>query len=260
MKKLESVCPHIAAVRLALNWLTAVGSSDKSLYEEKKDSTADEKLTLKRQNIIAHRGLWFEASEKNTLGALTEALKQGFGIETDFRDLDGDLVVSHDPPRRSGALAARDLFEFYARSGSAGRLALNIKADGLQAFIASALSELSQDNAYAFDMSVPDALGYVRRSFPVYTRYSQFERSPSLIDKAEGVWVDDFDGSAPQVEVAGEFLALGLRVALVSPELHGRDHIPIWGAVEAAGLHRHPKFELCTDFPLEAAKRLGTDK
>jgi glycerophosphoryl diester phosphodiesterase len=36
-------------------------------------------------------------SEQNTEAAFRRALENGFGIETDFRDCGGSLVVSHDP-------------------------------------------------------------------------------------------------------------------------------------------------------------------
>ena len=46
--------------------------------------------------IIAHRGFWISAEEKNTQTAFLRALENGFGIETDLRDFDGTLVISHD--------------------------------------------------------------------------------------------------------------------------------------------------------------------
>ena len=45
--------------------------------------------------IISHRGIGFR-KEQNTLGAFAECFKSGFGIETDIRDYNGKLVVSHD--------------------------------------------------------------------------------------------------------------------------------------------------------------------
>ena len=48
-------------------------------------------------NIIAHRGLWSEdVNFQNTKLAFQNALKNGFGIETDIRDSNGELVISHD--------------------------------------------------------------------------------------------------------------------------------------------------------------------
>ena len=49
--------------------------------------------------ILAHRGRWRSPSEKNSEGAFRAALSAGYGIETDIRDFDGRLVISHDPAR-----------------------------------------------------------------------------------------------------------------------------------------------------------------
>ncbi len=217
---------------------------------------------MKIGNILAHRGCWSTRSERNTPVALFAAIDEGFGVETDFRDALGRLVVSHDPPCGSGLLDAEAFFARLARPGSEGRLALNVKADGLQTMIADALgrSGLDVGRVFAFDMSIPDALGYLGEGLPIYTRTSEFEEVPSLLDRAEGLWVDDFGGVFPQIEAAIRHLAAGKRVALVSPELHGRDHRSVWDAVDAAGLHRAPLFELCTDFPREAFARFGTSK
>ena len=46
--------------------------------------------------IIAHRGTWLKLEEMNAFGAFERALEYGFGIEVDFRDRDGHLVISHD--------------------------------------------------------------------------------------------------------------------------------------------------------------------
>lgn len=53
--------------------------------------------------FLSHRGRWLEPSEKNTEAAFVRWFAQGFGTETDVRDLDGQVVISHDPPR-SGAM------------------------------------------------------------------------------------------------------------------------------------------------------------
>ncbi|MGH2941268.1 MAG: phosphodiesterase, partial [Solirubrobacteraceae bacterium] len=52
---------------------------------------------------LAHRGLWLAPEQRNTLAAFYDAFEHGCGVEIDVRDLDGALVVSHDPPR-TGAL------------------------------------------------------------------------------------------------------------------------------------------------------------
>ncbi|MCK7481214.1 MAG: hypothetical protein M0C28_31485 [Candidatus Moduliflexus flocculans] len=60
--------------------------------------------------IISHRGYWKNAEEK-TLKPLLEGLFElGFGVETDIKDLNGKLVISHDPATKA---AAMDFEQFY---------------------------------------------------------------------------------------------------------------------------------------------------
>ena len=216
---------------------------------------------MKRGNILAHRGLWTDPAAKNSRDALIAALDLGFGVETDFRDSEGVLWISHDPVIGDGAVRASRFFEDCEEANRNGRLALNIKADGLQDMISDALevAGIPAERLFAFDMSVPDALGYIRRGFPVYSRASEYEPNPPFADFAQGVWVDNFSGDFPQVQKTKELLGNGHRVAIVSPELHGRPHEGLWQEILGSGLHLHPDFELCTDFPNEAHRILGTD-
>ena len=46
--------------------------------------------------IISHRGLWNNLNEKNTNIAFHSSFKNKFGTETDIRDYNGNLVISHD--------------------------------------------------------------------------------------------------------------------------------------------------------------------
>ena len=212
---------------------------------------------MNRSSILAHRGWFLADREKNSKSSLVRALDNGYGLETDVRDLNGRLVISHDPPtEESEHLPLSWLFEQILQCENGGRVALNVKADGLSKSIAELVERFKIDSTriYVFDMSVPDSLAYYNSCIPVYTRISEYEERPALLEKAVGVWVDDFTGAFPQVQRAEHLLGLGLRTALVSSELHGRNNEPLWEAILLAGLHRHPLFELCTDFPSEAAR------
>ena len=49
-------------------------------------------------NIFAHRGLWNDTIEPNSIQAIIGALENDFSIETDIRDFDGtNIGISHDP-------------------------------------------------------------------------------------------------------------------------------------------------------------------
>lgn len=201
--------------------------------------------------VLAHRGYWRAPSEKNTLGAFERAFARGYGVELDVRDLDGELVVSHDPPRE-GALPLDAVIDRLRESGSAGVLAVNVKADGLQPALASALGGLDQARWFAFDMAVPDAVGYVHRGLRTFTRHSDVEPDPVLYGPSHGVWLDDFGGGWLRESFLQSHLDAGKSVAVVSPELHGRDHLEAWQEWRQWPVWRHPDVLLCTDHPREA--------
>lgn len=208
---------------------------------------------MKRSSILAHRGCWDKSVDKNSFEALNSALDAGFGVETDFRDCNGVMVVSHDPPE-GDVLEARTFLELYVELDASGRIGFNIKADGLQKSLLEMLLEIGipLKNCYAFDMSVPDTLGYIASGFPIYTRLSEYEKAPPFLNLSNGVWIDSFTGNFAQVAEAQKILASGNRACIVSPELHQRDYHTLWDEIAVAGLHENPLFELCTDFPLAA--------
>src|SRR5262245_54059112 len=135
--------------------------------------------------IISHRGLWMRAEEKNSQAAFAESFRAGFGAEVDVRDLDGALVVSHDPPTR-GALALDAVLEDHRRLGPSLPLALNVKSCGLASRLVEAICRFAVADCFVFDMAVPDALDYVRRGLPAYTRISEHEEQPAFLPFAAG--------------------------------------------------------------------------
>lgn len=211
---------------------------------------------------LAHRGLWIDAAERNSRGALCAAFERGFGVETDIRDLNGQLVISHDMAV-SPALPFSTMLADYDAAGRPGNLALNIKADGL---VDALLVELDRfdgmrQSAFVFDMSVPDSLHYLDRdNLRVFTRHSEYEPVPPFEERSQGVWMDCF--VHPWVdpdEIVGR-LRGGQQLAIVSPELHKRTiYRAFWellrDALSKAGFSQgmtHANLMLCTDFPHEA--------
>jgi hypothetical protein len=204
---------------------------------------------------LAHRGLWAAADERNTLAAFRGAFANGWGVELDVRDLDGALVISHDPPA-AGALAFGAVVDAFVDAGCPGRIAVNVKSDGLEAMIADTLREVEPARWFAFDMSVPDTLRYARAGLPYFSRHSDVEPEPALYDGSSGVWLDDFAGGfVTQARIAAH-LDAGKHVAVVSPELHGRDHAPAWREWRTWGVWSHPAIALCTDLPDHALEAL----
>jgi glycerophosphoryl diester phosphodiesterase len=201
--------------------------------------------------VLSHRGYWKEGAEKNTAGAFARSFHLGFGTETDLRDLDGQLVIAHDPAR-SGALAAEVLFEIHRAIDPTLPLALNVKADGLQRWVKGALERYGLERAFVFDMSVPDARGYLAAGVPVFTRQSELECEPAFYGAAAGVWVDGFESDWATERDLARHLGAGKRVCVVSPELHKRPHEAFWERLAGMGCAADPRLMLCTDLPEDA--------
>jgi hypothetical protein len=204
--------------------------------------------------ILAHRGWWRDPSEKNAPISFDRALEAGYGIETDIRDRDGSLVISHDMAG-ADAQSLDDFLTSYVRYPARPTLALNIKADGLAELLAERLGAHGVDNIFVFDMSVPDTLGYLALYMPIFTRRSEYEGGSLLDRSAAGVWLDALVTPFVPPEDLVAALDEGLAVVLVSPELHRRPHEEAWhlwqDVLRGRGADA-PACMICTDFPDEA--------
>jgi hypothetical protein len=198
--------------------------------------------------ILSHRGYWKRVEEKNQKSALDRAILRGYGIETDIRDYQGKLVIAHDIPNRK-SLSFDVILRSYRKNNSSSLLALNIKADGLQDKLKQLLEHYDIQNYFVFDMSIPDTLVYLRKGLCVFTRQSEYEPQPSLYSEAAGVWMDMFFSEWVREKHILSHLNKGKQVALVSPELHGRPHLPFWNYLLESPVVSSPRLMLCTDYP-----------
>ncbi|HET8870132.1 MAG TPA: hypothetical protein VFM48_06780 [Aquabacterium sp.] len=208
--------------------------------------------------LLCHRGVWKAPNERNSAAALNLALDRGLGIETDIRDCDGRLVISHDMPTCAAFGSLENLLEHYRKGASRSTLALNIKSDGLQNKLKDALSTHGVANYFVFDMSVPDTLGYRRVDMNFAVRLSEFESESPLLESASHVWLDAFSTEWYSIDLIRQLIERGKHVAVVSPELHRRPHREWWAAlreVESKG-----RLHLCTDWVDEAMEVFDVEK
>ena len=204
--------------------------------------------------ILSHRGYWKDLSEKNQPTAFNRSFSLGFGTETDIRDRNGDLVISHDMPG-ADAITLADMLDILG--GRDLPLALNIKADGLGRKLQSQLRARGLTQWFTFDMSVPETVVQIGLGMPVFSRASEYERRPVLYDQAIGIWLDGFLSDWFSPDDVAAFLQDGKRVAIVSPELHRRSHLGLWQRLREAGLTDNPELMLCTDLPEDARAYFG---
>jgi len=218
--------------------------------------------------FLAHRGLWHNPCERNSRSALCAAFDLGFGVETDIRDRDSQLVISHDMATRD-AMPLSEMLSDYDAAGRPGHLALNIKADGLADALLEELDNFEgmRKNAFVFDMSVPDTLQYLDKGLRVFTRSSEYEPVPPLEMQTQGIWMDCFVNPWVDPAEVGRRLKSGQQVAIVSPELHKRDvYRTFWallkdqlGSMAITDEILDQNLMICTDFPREAAAHFSKD-
>ena len=213
----------------------------------------------KNIEIIAHRGLWQHPSEMNSLLSFKSAFEKGFGIETDIRDQNGELFISHDPIVNSkNCSKLSELVELYKIYGKNCSLAINIKSDGIIKKIDDLFKRNQIKKYFFFDMSVPDLFRANKlKCDKLFTRLSEFERANNQINIANGVCIDSFYGDLfSRNEISKEFKDFS-EVLVISPELHGfsKEKIKIcWEALKFNWLENfsNKKFMLCTDHPMES--------
>lgn len=196
--------------------------------------------TLKSR-IYCHRGYWVSAAEQNTAKALEDATAGGFGIETDIRDHQGSIVVSHDPVRNS-------CFGLESLLKTSTPVALNVKSDGLLNLNHSVVNEVLQTHgSFVFDGSIPEMLKYRQHNLPHALRLSEYESD--IAWESQYVWLDSFQSDWWIESETLKRLTEKYFVVVVSPELHGRSSHNVWEIVAAELINGNPNLGLCTDFP-----------
>jgi glycerophosphoryl diester phosphodiesterase len=203
--------------------------------------------------IISHRGYWFKNSEKNSDLAFRRSFSLSFGTETDIRDFDGELVISHDVANKN-CITIEKFFEIYKSIEIQPSLALNIKSDGLQNLLKKSLKQNNINNYFVFDMSIPDTIMYLKEGMNVFIRQSEHELGTSFYESATGIWLDAFDGVWYSEELVKKHLNNGKKVAIVSSELHNREYLKHWTLLKSWNIINDDNLILCTDLPEKAIK------
>ena len=197
--------------------------------------------------ILAHRGF---PQNDNSFDSLKNAFDNGFGIETDVRDSNGFLVISHDPPNKGEELLTlEDLFKYYSDHNLKSTLALNIKSSGLEDLLLQLLTKYKIFNYFCFDLTIPDMLNYYKK-VKYYIRFSEVEPINSLIMESDGIWVDLFKPENTNFSILDELATNNKSLAFVSPELHGENYLKYWQhIVRLHNLYPDLVIYICTDIP-----------
>lgn len=191
--------------------------------------------------VIAHRGLWKNPDQQNSLLALSAALEAGFGIETDLWGLPPCGCVTHDPPTSDSFPTLQDVLALPHRPDSL--LAINVKSDAVAPLLNGARTRLGQWEWFAFDMSIPETIRLESYGLPFLRRVSVHEPPPCSL-QGMGLWIDGLGGETPIVNPRR-----GELHVYVSPELHSKPFEATWESLRRVD---SDSTALCTDFPHEA--------
>ena len=201
-------------------------------------------------NILAHRGYWGHEIKRNSPEAIVNALKNGFGFESDIRDYCGNLVISHDIATDSSQ-KVDEVFRELSAYDDKYTFAINVKSDGLKIQLKELLDKYSISNYFVFDMSIPQMIEYKDYNLTFFTRQSEVEKDPCMYEEAAGVWVDAFWSTEwIDKDLIYNHLENKKKVCIVSPELHQvKDYKLFWDKLKGYKIN---DIMLCTDYPDEA--------
>lgn len=176
-------------------------------------------------------------------------------MEIDIRTLNGNLVISHDLPDEYSPVLDPDISIWTSISHDTS-IAYNVKQDGVSVMLAQLLDGVPKHDGFAFDMSIPETIIYMKRDLPSALRVSEYEsvRAPLFehFPNVSRVWLDSFESDwwMDESDVLSNMSAF--RLYIVSPEIHGRDPRPVWTWF-AAAFESGANVYLCTDHPEEVA-------
>ena len=213
-------------------------------------------IIILKMKILSHRGFWTETFIKNSKESFINSFSKGFGTETDLRDYNGEIVISHDIPEQDNLVSFNSFLEIYSKYANFSiemPLALNVKSDGLQTKARNILQKFNIENYFFFDMSIPDHIGYIKANLNTYTRQSEYEKEPIFYKESNGIWLDAFENQWYDSELINYHLNSLKKVAIVSFDLHKREYLEQWEFVKSENFHNNENILLCTDNP-EIAK------
>ena len=138
------------------------------------------------------------------------------GTEIDIREYDNELVLAHDHPNNHST----KLNDFLKNISKNHLLAINIKNSGIEPELKSILDNSKISNYFTFDWPVPSLINALRYDITCAFRLSEYEKD--IIPNCTWAWIDSFHSIWYDVDFLSSLKKSGLKLAIVSPELHNR--------------------------------------
>jgi len=143
-------------------------------------------------------------------------IEPNLGLEIDIRDYKNELVLAHDHPDEQSV----KLVDFLQNISKNSLLAINIKSSEIETELESILRKSNISNYFTFDWPLPSLLKALKCNLTCAFRLSEYEKN--IIPNCSWVWIDSFHGIWYDADFLLTLKKSGLKLALVSPELHNR--------------------------------------
>jgi hypothetical protein len=144
---------------------------------------------------------------------------KNLGVEVDIRSDRNQLYLAHDP------FMSGTPFSEYLDNFDHAFIVLNVKEEGLEQRCLDLLNERGIKDYFFLDQSMPFLIRRgIQGAKDGACRVSEYESLgtvENLAEMCEWVWLDSFNSSQSTVAMLSRLKDLGLRICLVSPELHG---------------------------------------
>jgi hypothetical protein len=164
--------------------------------------------------------MYFIAHRINKLGDQnsSEILDNSDGIEFDLRSSGKEILVVHDPFENG-----QNFSDFSDHLRKDKFYIVNIKTEGIEEEVVRILDQKGIHNFFLLDCGMPAIVKLGKRGETrIAVRLSEYEGMDSVHlvkEFVQWVWIDTFTKLPLTPEIEKEIHGLGLKIALVSPEL-----------------------------------------
>jgi|TARA_B100000678_G_scaffold276881_1_gene270121 hypothetical protein len=140
-----------------------------------------------------------------------------FGLEIDIHNYNNKLVLAHDHPNEQSI----KLEDFITHIPKNSLLAINIKNEEVEAELKIILSRSKTTNYFTFDWPVTSLHNAINHDLNCAFRLSEYEKD--IVPNCPWVWLDSFNGIWYDADFLISLKKSGIKLAIVSPELHNRE-------------------------------------
>jgi hypothetical protein len=214
----------------------------------------------KNYSLIAHGGLHNSSYQRNSLEALELALVKGYGISTEIRLFEDELVIQNEAYDKPLPLSL--LLTIWEKTTGL-ELALKVKMDGLAPLLNEVFSQYSLRNDFFFyGMSTTEELIYENNFLPLAYRLSEREPVIRFNSLPSRIWLDSLTPMELLAVLNEKDRDSVLKQTyLLSLEIYKKDPTDLWEAIKTLKFRgittEHPQL-LSSKLSLTHNYNLGT--